>query len=303
MKSQLSPKEFGEATGVSESSVKRWIDAGLIASTRTAGGHRRIAIEEAVRYVRENRLRVLKPQALGLADVTEREIDLNDPRLAHRALSHALQTGLAPQARGIILSLYLGGQSVAAIADGPIAAAMHEIGELWKKSPAGVHVEHRATDICLQAVAQLRTLLPPPADDAPIAVGAAPTGDPYLLPTMLAAATLVDEGWRAVNLGPQTPFDVLSLAIGEYEARLVWLSITARQKPDWITGEVANLARYLGQRRGFLIVGGRETPRPFVASADNLHIGQAMAELAAFARGVRQLHHSLPHPTHHAAAT
>ena len=288
MKAQLSPKEFGEATGVSESSVKRWIDNGLIKASRTAGGHRRISLDEAVRYIREHRLPVVKPQVLGLSDVIAAPVDATDTKLAHRALSNALQTGLAAQVRGIILSLYLSGHSIATVADGPIASAMHEIGQLWKKNKSGIFVEHRATDLCVQAVSQLRSLLPPADDSAPIAIGTTPSDDPYLLPTMLASVTLSADGWRAVNLGPQMPLDLFAQAAKENGAKLAWLSITSPQSEDILGREIEILARQLNDCGTTLIVGGQQLPHPFRITAPNLHIAYSMAELAAFARGLRQ---------------
>ena len=53
MKPLLSPRELAQAIGVSESSLKRWADAGQIRVARTAGGHRRISIADAVRFIRE----------------------------------------------------------------------------------------------------------------------------------------------------------------------------------------------------------------------------------------------------------
>ena len=41
-----------DALGVSESSVKRWVDGGDLVAQRTAGGHRRIARGEALRFAR-----------------------------------------------------------------------------------------------------------------------------------------------------------------------------------------------------------------------------------------------------------
>jgi hypothetical protein len=38
MQQLLSPRQFAEAIGVSESSVRRWADTGRIKMTRTAGG-------------------------------------------------------------------------------------------------------------------------------------------------------------------------------------------------------------------------------------------------------------------------
>lgn len=69
MKPTLSPKELAEAIGVSESSLKRWVDEGVIQASRTRGGHRRIALAEAVRYIRESGIPIIRPDILGISDV------------------------------------------------------------------------------------------------------------------------------------------------------------------------------------------------------------------------------------------
>ncbi|MDX1683088.1 MAG: excisionase family DNA-binding protein, partial [Phycisphaeraceae bacterium] len=75
-KSTLSPKEMALTIGVSESSVKRWVDEGQIEATRTSGGHRRISVPEAVRFVREEDYPLLRPDLLGLADLSKRDPDV-----------------------------------------------------------------------------------------------------------------------------------------------------------------------------------------------------------------------------------
>ena len=52
MQSALSPKELAHALGVSESSIKRWIDDGRLDCTRTPGGHRRVTIQNALKFIR-----------------------------------------------------------------------------------------------------------------------------------------------------------------------------------------------------------------------------------------------------------
>ena len=66
MKRLLSPKELADAIGVSESSLKRWADAGRLQVARTEGGHRRIPIAEAVRFIRDTGAVVVRPDLLGL---------------------------------------------------------------------------------------------------------------------------------------------------------------------------------------------------------------------------------------------
>lgn len=64
----LSTSDFSAAVGISESSVRRLADSGRLEIHRTSGGHRRIPVAEAIRYVRETGATVSRPELLGLAD-------------------------------------------------------------------------------------------------------------------------------------------------------------------------------------------------------------------------------------------
>ena len=63
----LTPKELADAIGASESSLRRWVDSGQINMSRTAGGHRRIPLAEAIQFIRGIGATVVRPEMLGLA--------------------------------------------------------------------------------------------------------------------------------------------------------------------------------------------------------------------------------------------
>jgi excisionase family DNA binding protein len=278
MKRALSPKDLADAIGVSESSLKRWADAGRLAVARTEGGHRRIPIAEAVRFIRATGAEVVRPEVLGLTEVASvANDDAGDTLYTH------LASGNNRDARGVLLGMYLRGESIAALADGPIRSAMTRLGELWRHHEDGVFVEHRATDTCLQALAQLRALCEPP-DDGPVAVGGAPAGDPYLVPSLLASIVLASEGIRAVNLGADTPVASLVHAVRHHGPGLVWLSITSAPPPTLAT-ELAGLVRELTDRGATLAIGGRH--RHDVGALPGAFFVSSMTELSAFARGLR----------------
>ncbi|MEM6337046.1 MAG: PAS domain-containing protein, partial [Bacteroidota bacterium] len=62
----FSPRQIARGLGMSESAIKRWIDAGQMVAQRTAGGHRRVLLAEILRFVREGDLDVLRPEVFGL---------------------------------------------------------------------------------------------------------------------------------------------------------------------------------------------------------------------------------------------
>src|SRR3954454_9469853 len=68
-KTLLTPKELADVIGASESSLRRWVDAGSIRMSRTAGGYRRIPLAEVIRFIRESGATVVRPDLLGLEDV------------------------------------------------------------------------------------------------------------------------------------------------------------------------------------------------------------------------------------------
>ncbi len=268
----LSPRELAHALGVSESSLKRWVDSGRIEAMRTDGGHRRIALSEALRFIRETGAPIEHPEVLDLPEIA---------RASGERLFHHLRAGDVAGARGWLLARYLGGASVEELCDGPVREAMHTLGELWRHDEAGIFIEHRATDACLQALAQLRSTFAVPTT-APVAIGASPEGDPYLLPTFMAAIVVASCGVRAVNLGPDTPIIALAAAVAEYQPRLVWISVStpvpparARAITEWLQTLPPSTTAVVGGRQSSTI-----TTRGTVRRADT------MTELAALVRGV-----------------
>lgn len=292
----LSPRDLGCALGVSESSVKRWVDDGVLAARRTAGGHRRIAVPEAVRFVRQSGALVARPDLIveaGMASAVAPFDTAASARVADQLFA-LLNDNDAAAARALLLALYVSGWPAAAICDGPIRIAMERIGTLWEHGGGGIAIEHLATDTCLRALAEIRALLGPPPVDAPDAIGGAPEGDPYILPSMAAATVLADLGYRVHNLGPNVPTAVLEQAALRYRPLVVWLAISVAGDPARLGPAMGALAARLASHGATLIVGGRGAPSP-PPTTGLLRI-HAMAELAAFAQGARTaMVPSMPH--------
>lgn len=288
MQELLSPKELAAAIGVSESSVKRWVDDGLIEAHRTAGGHRRIALADAVRFLRRTRHKLVQPGRLGLPeDLAERRGDgVAWPADAGERLHRLLEAGAAAASRALLMQLYVEGFSAAEICDGPLRFAMGRIGHLWTESSMGIMVEHRATEICLHAVQQLRALVPE-REDGSLALGGTPSPDPSQLPSLAAAVVLAEEGFRAVNLGPDLPLAVLGDAVLGMRPALVWVSMSHPSDAGLVEKDLAELYGKACQVGAALAVGGRAAPRcAALASKPRFLRGQSMVELVAFVRGL-----------------
>ncbi len=264
---------------MSESSLKRWIDAGKIVATRTDGGHRRISLPEAVRFIRETGAPLAHPEILDMPEVgTAHEQGLHG---SDRLLGY-LERGDALGARGFLLARYLRGESVADLCDGSIRDAMHALGEMWNHNSQGVFIEHRGTDTCLQALAYLRATFEVPSA-APVALGGGPEDDPYLLPSFMASMVVESTGLRAVNLGPNTPLAALQHAVAAHQPKIVWISASTKVAP----ARARALATWLAtlEPNTTAVIGGREGAR-IAAAHPGLRHAETMAELAAIAARV-----------------
>jgi excisionase family DNA binding protein len=249
----LSTSELARALGVSDSSIRRLADAGELEIHRTRGGHRRIPVSEAIRYIRDTRALVHKPELLGL-EIAPHRIS---PESGGDSLLRALEEGHASAVIGVMQWLYASGMRVDEICDGPLASAMRDIGSRWPHDKRAIFVEHRATMLCARAISQLRLSIPEPDEDAPTSIGGAASGDMYLLPTLIASLVLHDAGFNEINLGPNTPLDVLADSVVDEQPDLVWLSIAEPFRSRSQIAELLKLAEIAKQHDTQLIVGGR----------------------------------------------
>lgn len=281
MKDLLTPKQVANAIEVSESSVKRWCDKGIIPTRYTAGGHRRIALSGLLQFLRTQKYQIARPELLGLPSNTGQTVRVIDR--ASESLVIALIGGHEEDTRRVLIDLYLAEHSVSAICDQVIAPAFEKIGQLWECGSAEVFQERQGCEFTLRVLHELRGLVSPPTKEAPKAIGAAPAGDQYNLATTMAELVLRDAGWHATSLGDNLPLASLGEAIKRHRPQLFWLSCSHLAEEERFLEEYSNLYEEFGMSVAF-VVGGRalsESMRQnmkYAAFCDNMQHLQAFAQ-------------------------
>lgn len=284
----MTTRQLAKALGVSESSVKRWIDEGTIAADRTAGGHRRIPLDAAMRFMRTHRVMpVASAEGPSIVSLAPGPVD----SASAESFRKALEGDDLASARGIIAGRYLSGADLAAIADTYIKPSLESIGEMWAcRSATGdmsaVLIEHRAVDQCATMLREIQAWLPALPAGAPTAVVSGCPEDPYLLPPMLAFLTLRERGIDARNLGPQTPFDTILAAVKRYTAGLCAISVSAPLSRQF-RSELSDLATQLSRLGARLVLGGRCVEQVPSLDPSMVAICRGMTELGAYATGRR----------------
>ena len=214
---------MARAIGVSESTLKRWCDQGLIPTARTMGGHRRLLVSAVVRFLQKSQRVLVAPQVLGLPATCGKSDRILDR--APERLGEGLLAGDEALCRHIVFDLWLAGQSVALIADHVIDVAFAQIGQRCARREADIYHERQACEIMRRILHELQTGLAPP-DLQHIALAATADGDHNSLPVIIAESVLQQCGWHARSLGSSLPFESLAAAVCDKRPQLLWLNVS-----------------------------------------------------------------------------
>ena len=277
-----STEEVARILGMSVSTVKRWVDLGILPAGRTCGGHRRILMSDVVRLARLGHLPDVDLARLPLMlDATTVREHTELKRELYSALIAGDDTGI----RALFLETHQAGMAVETLADEIIRPAMQRLGHEWSEGKLDVMHEHRGLQACFSALCELKHLLLAHADrSGPLAVGGAPEKDPYLLPCLLAELVLIDSGWEVVNLGANTPLSAFHCALDEFRLRMLWLSISHLEDPATFL-ETYRRLHDASTRLGVpVVVGGQALHEELRSAMPYTTFGDGFKHLAAFAR-------------------
>jgi len=256
MEDLVSPKQVARAMGVSESSLKRWCDKGLIPTIRTAGGHRKLPIGAVLNFLREKGKQLVRPEILGLPAISGRGRNTLD--CAAQRLVTALAASDDEQARRVLFDQFLAGQSMIAICDQVIAEAFHQIGGQWECGEIEVYQERRGCEIVHRLIHEFNLTLPKVPLDSPLAIGGTLEGDYYQLPTAMVELVLREQGWNAQSLGTNLPSATIRESLRELRPQLFWLSVSRLDDVARFTADFQKLAATAQEFQIPVVIGGRE---------------------------------------------
>jgi MerR family transcriptional regulator, light-induced transcriptional regulator len=281
LKHLITPKQVAQAIGVSESSLKRWCDRGLLTTVKTAGGHRRLALDEVVRFLRDSGHKVEQPTLLGLPATVGKGATV--VARARDQLRDALLAGDEEQCRRIVFDLYLSGQTACDICDRVLAGAFHDIGDRWECGEVSVYRERRGCEIALKSLHDLRLAMPAPPAGAPQAIGGSLEHDPYRLPTTMVEISLREIGWRASSFGTRLPADTLAEALRESRPELLWISVSHIESLRQFLDDYARLYATATELGAAVVVGGRALTEEIRQQMDYSAYCDTLRHLVTFA--------------------
>ena len=280
----VSTTAVAASLGVSVSTVKRWVEDGVLPAQKTAGGHRKLLLADVRELARNNNLPLTQPT---VGQPVKKQLTAPDSGALSSALHRALLEGNAENVRQVVQESYRATNAMGVFADSVIAPAMHRIGKDWETGKIDVLHEHRATQLCIGALHELRLAVEVQARrERPIAVGGALEGDYSELPTLLSQMVLIEAGWNAVNLGANTPLASFRRALDEMRPKLVWVSVSHVADEKRFPGQYNPFYRHAERLGVPVVVGGRGLTESLRSKIPYTAYGDGLSNLAAFARTV-----------------
>ncbi len=282
----VSPQLVARALGVSETTVKRWVDEEKLPAQRTEGGHRKILVSDVLTYANQRNWPRVDLNLLLGKDATIQPFDF--ATLPDRFYDTLLVDD-ADEARMLILSAHQAGMEVARIADDVIAPVMARVGHGWAGGQLDVYEEHRATQVCLSALLGLKAKLESGGEVPPgrlLAIGGGPEFDHYILANLLIEMTFRDMGWRVLNIGPNTPFASFRRAMLDSKPNLIWLSCSYLADVEGFLAGYEAMYHEAALQGIAVTVGGRALTDSIRQRMTFTHHGDRMSHLVAFARQI-----------------
>ena len=259
MPNQLfSPRQVAARLGVSESSVKRWCDQGLVSVERTAGGHRRIPRYELTRLMEGSPIDGASEQSNQYGESVSVSEEF---RSTVAGIMDALLCEDETFCWQLITQQQVQGRAVSWICDQILAPAFHQIGDRWERREVDIYQERSARCLGVRLLHRLRAQ-DRSVDSALLALGGSLEGDPYLVPITMCDTVLTSVGWNSSLLGNSIPTDSIVNAIEKHRPLIFWVSVSCvDHEAGFISGfnQIAEAASQIGT---VFIAGGRALTQP-----------------------------------------
>lgn len=253
----LTTREVARLCRVSDATVKRWAEAGLLKSERTSGGHRRFRTEEVARFQREQVLGLKQTHADdSIISATSRRRGAGSKNYLDSALFNSLIVGCEEATANILVNEYLNGKSLTLIFDDFVCPAMRRIGEFWFAGKISITQEHLATRAARDGIYKLRNALVLPEMSGALAMCCSLEGDFHELPTFLAQISIENEGWEVVNFGANTPLYSLADEVSQYLPALICISVTTLNDIERLSRDYKNFTEQTVKYKIPIVMGG-----------------------------------------------
>jgi len=277
-----SPKKVAAAIGASESSLKRWCDAGVVKAVKTPGGHRKIARSEVLAFAKRKKYHLRDPLAIGLPDINA--VDFSSIDQAKTSFLTAVIGSDSISSHKILCALFIQGHSIAAIFDTVVSPVFFEIASKRKRGEITENQESMATQICHESLLELKTIIAQVTAESPVAIGASLEGDEFPLVTLGAELCLKDSGWSATSLGANQSVNSILQSVTGLQPSFIWVSAVMVKDQASFIARLRELSDSMIKAIKVTVIGEGGMEAEIKKQLPTVHYGKDFAQLVTLAR-------------------
>ena len=217
-----STREIAQMWNVSETTVKRWADAGLLKCFRTPGGHRKFKLDDISEFQASRGFQatgMLTNQDWEDPDVENFVNQKNRDKLRDLTLYLAVQNQVK-RIRELLDRLYIRGLELADLYDNLLLPVAQSLEEQWRNKTLSLGQHNLGCNNLESAIAYFYPRIISRRPNGKTALCASPDPEACVL-TEAVGRILESEGWDCLNLGPRTPFTAMAEMVKEEPINLV----------------------------------------------------------------------------------
>lgn len=246
----FSPAEIAKQLQVNVSTIKRWVDKGVLQSQLTPGGHRRITPDHLQHF-----LRAYPKYQQGSYILKRLHHENQLSPTSWQVYYRYLAQNEMQKAEQYVDKFFLAGVSLADVLDRIIARALVHIGAAWAAKTITIFEEHRMSFIVRMHLLHLDRYLPERKGRIQnSAVVACPPGEHHEIPTQMLGLVLKEAGWKTDILGINVPIVEMEKAVVATGAKLLCVTSTYTQRRPNVT--LQRLRNFMTKRKGVFAFGG-----------------------------------------------
>ncbi len=250
----FTPPQLATFFHVNVSTIKRWVDKGMLQASTTAGGHRRVSQEHLDHFLRTY------PKFGRTSYVLQRMG--RSPAITgttwQRYYRH-LERNEVRHAEAFIQQLYVGRVPLVTLLDRIIVPALRHIGDAWAAGTISIFDEHRMSFIVRRQLLRLdQFIVDERTARSPCIVLACAPNEHHEIPLQMLDLVCKANHWRTAVLGINVPLVEMERAVRVTKSALLGVSSTYsnRNAGRWMK----RLTQYCTRANVQLAIGGSGWP-------------------------------------------
>lgn len=246
----FSTTDLAELFSVNVSTIKRWIDRGMLLSDTTPGGHRRVTQRHLEAFVENNKRLAEHPYVLRR--YVQKSVDSG---IIWRQLYKKLLANDIGACRSLIQDAFLSKAQLPHLLENVITPALKHIGSEWAKGRISIYQEHQMSFLVRLLLVEMNTYIPEPSKHAKKAILACIEGDRHEIPLQMLGLILKMHSIKPVILGTNIPVSEIIRACESAQPQFLLLTRVFSKLRTF--NYLQTVARYASMHNIRMVYGGQ----------------------------------------------